>query len=42
VPAAACVLQVRTTEWLAYCHFHFGEHDQVGWLAFGLALRPSR
>jgi hypothetical protein len=24
-----CRLQVRTTEWLAYCHFHFGQHDKV-------------
>jgi hypothetical protein len=21
---------VRNLEWLAYCHFHYGEHDKVG------------
>eukprot|EP00983_Pelagomonas_calceolata_P132199 1161843-Pelagomonas_calceolata.AAC.14 len=23
---------IKTMEWLAYCHFHYGEHDKVSWM----------
>lgn len=31
---------VRNLEWLAYCHFHYGEHDKV-WDVGGLCLHVS-